>query len=632
MENQQDQTNSTDQNKNKSPDKPNFLFKNPKKSDLKNNPGCSRAIFWLLSLLIIFTVMSLFWSPDFNKKTTEKNLSEIVRLVKEDQVKKITIENDRLVIAELKNGQTIQATKEQSTSITEYGLDPSKVNVNIEYKEGLAIISSILIQFIPLLIFIALFYFLIRQTTNANFKALNFGQSKAKLASTSKIKFADVAGLKEVKLELEEEVEFLKNPARFKKLGAEIPKGVLLLGPPGTGKTLLAKAVAGEASVPFFSISASEFVEMFVGVGASRVRDLFLKAKKNAPSIIFIDELDAIGRHRGAGIGGSHDEREQTLNQILVEMDGFDTDDSVIVIAATNRPDVLDPALLRPGRFDRRVVVDLPTKVEREEILKIHSRTKPLDENLKLDKVAGQSIGFSGADLKNVMNEAAILAARDNEKTITQSHLHQAVEKILLGPERKSRVLSDEEKHITAVHEAGHAVVGHLLPECNDIHKVSIIGRGMALGITWSLPNEDRHITAKEKFEQEIAQLLAGRAAEKIVFGRLSTGAANDLRQATKMAKKMVTEFGMNRSLGARTFGEKEELIFLGREISEQKDYSEKTAETIDQEIMSIIKEAEQVATKLISAHRLKLDELTEILLKNETIEGEELSKLLPKK
>ena len=612
--------------------KPNFQLKGPKKSDLQNNPGCSRAIFWVLSLLMIFTVISLFWSPEMKNKPNEKNLSEIVKLVRENQVKKITIENDRLVIAKLKNGEEVQATKEQSTSIVEYGLDPNKVNIDIEYKEGSAIASSILIQFVPLLIFIGLFYFLIRQTTNANFKAMSFGQSKAKLASTSKVKFADVAGLKEAKLELEEEVEFLKNPARFKKLGAEIPKGVLLIGPPGTGKTLLAKAVAGEASVPFFSISASEFVEMFVGVGASRVRDLFAKAKKKAPSIIFIDELDAIGRQRGSGIGGSHDEREQTLNQILVEMDGFDTDDSVIVIAATNRPDVLDPALLRPGRFDRRVVVDLPTKTEREEILKIHARNKPLDENIKIDKVAGQSVGFSGADLKNVMNEAAILAARENHTTISQSHLHQAVEKVILGPERKSRVLSDEEKKITAVHEIGHAIVGHLLPECDNIHKVSIISRGMALGVTWSLPSEDRHITPKEKFEQEIAQLLAGRVAEKIVFGRFSTGAANDLRQATKMAKRMVTEFGMNSSLGARTFGEKEELIFLGREISEQKDYSEKTAEIIDKEISSIIEQAEKVAEQVISTHRPELDELTEILLQKETIEGDELDKILPKK
>lgn len=620
------------ENQNSKDSKPNFQLKGSKKPDLQNSPGCSRAIFWILSLLIIFTVISLFWSPEMKNKPNEKNLSEIVKLVKENQVKKITIENDRLVIAKLKNGQEVQATKEQSTSIVEYGLDPNKVNIDIEYKESGAIASSILIQFVPLLIFIGLFYFLIRQTTNANFKAMSFGQSKAKLASTSKVKFADVAGLKEAKFELEEEVEFLKNPARFKKLGAEIPKGVLLIGPPGTGKTLLAKAVAGEASVPFFSISASEFVEMFVGVGASRVRDLFAKAKKNAPSIIFIDELDAIGRQRGSGIGGSHDEREQTLNQILVEMDGFDTDDSAIVIAATNRPDVLDPALLRTGRFDRRVVVDLPTKIEREEILKIHARNKPLDENTKIEKVAGQSVGFSGADLKNVMNEAAILAARENETTINQSHLHQAVEKVILGPERKSRVLSDEEKKITAVHEIGHAIVGHLLPECDNIHKVSIISRGMALGVTWSLPSEDRHITPKEKFEQEIAQLLAGRVSEKIVFGRFSTGAANDLRQATKMAKKMVTEFGMNDTLGARTFGEKEELIFLGREISEQKDYSEKTAEIIDKEISSIIEQAEKVAEQVILTHRPELNELTEILLQKETIEGEELDKILPKK
>lgn len=604
----------------------------PGSDNISGGPGCLRAVFWALSLIVIFSIVSLYWSPKINQEIKEKTLSEIVLLVKENQVKKITIENDRTILATLKDGQKIKATKEESTPITEYGLDPSSISVDIQYKETSAIVSSILIQFLPLLLFIALFYFLIRQTTNANFKALNFGQSKAKLSSTSKIKFADVAGLKEAKQELEEEVEFLKSPAKFKALGAEIPKGILLVGPPGTGKTLLAKAVAGEASVPFFSISASEFVEMFVGVGASRVRDLFQKAKKNAPSIIFVDELDAIGRQRGAGIGGSHDEREQTLNQILVEMDGFETDDSVVVIAATNRPDVLDPALLRPGRFDRRVIVDLPTKEERTEILKIHARQKPLEETVKMDKIAGQTAGFSGADLKNVMNEAAILAARNGLKAVPQNLLHEAVEKVMLGPERKSRILSEDEKKITAVHEIGHTIVGHLLPLCDPIHKVSIISRGLALGITWSLPTEDRHITTKQKFEAELAQLMAGRVAEQLVFHCFSTGAANDLQRATKIAKKMVTEFGMSSSLGARTFGEKEELIFLGREISQQRDYSDETARKIDVEIAKLISDAEKKAQEILSKHRQELDILMEKLIVKETIEGEELEKILPNK
>lgn len=460
-------------------------------------------------------------------------------------------------------------------------------------------------------------------------RAMSFGQSRAKVANASKIRFKDVAGLKEAKQELTEEVDFLKNPSKFLALGAEIPKGVLLVGPPGTGKTLLAKAVAGEAGVPFFTISASEFVEMFVGVGASRVRDLFMKAKKNSPCIIFIDELDAIGRQRGAGLGGGHDEREQTLNQILVEMDGFDTDQGVIVMAATNRPDVLDPALLRPGRFDRRVVVDLPTKSERVEVLELYAQKKPLAKEVHLDAIASQTAGFSPADLKNVLNEAAILTARREQKEITQDIIHEAVERILVGPERPSRVLNDHEKHVTAVHEAGHAIIGHVLPNTDDVHKVSIISRGTALGLTWSLPKEDRNLVTKAKFEDELAMLLGGRLAEILVFNEPTTGASNDLQRATNIARRMVTEFGMSEHLGLRTYGEHHNEIFLGRSMVESRDYSESKAQEIDTEVIRIIHEAETKANKVLHKHRDALKHLTDLLLVKETVSGEELTKML---
>jgi cell division protease FtsH len=436
-----------------------------------------------------------------------------------------------------------------------------------------------------------------------------------------KITFKDVAGCKEAKEELMEVVEFLKNPKKFTSLGAKIPKGVLLMGAPGTGKTLMAKAVSGQAGVPFFSISGSEFVEMFVGVGASRVRDLFKKAKKASPCIIFIDEIDAVGRQRGTGLGGSHDEREQTLNQILVEMDGMETKTNVIVMAATNRPDVLDPALLRPGRFDRRVVIDMPDIKNREAILKVHAENKILDKNVDLRTIAERTPGFSGADLSNLLNEAAILSARRDKKVIEQIDILDSVERVLLGPERKSHVLSEKEKKITAYHEAGHALIAHELPNTDPVQKVSIISRGQAAGYTLKLPVEDKHLHPRSEFIDELAVLLGGYMAEKQIFGEVTTGASNDLREATKLAKKIITQYGMDEKLGPRTFGEKEELIFLGKEIHEQKDYSEKTAEMIDQQITQLIKNAQETALEILTKKRKSLDKLVNELIKHETLE-----------
>ena len=460
---------------------------------------------------------------------------------------------------------------------------------------------------------------------------MNFGKSGAKLSLGTKTSFKDVAGLVEPKQELIEVVDFLKSPKKFRDLGADIPKGVLLVGPPGTGKTLLAKAVAGEAGVPFFSISASEFVEMFVGVGASRVRDLFTKAKRNAPAIIFIDELDAIGRQRGSGLGGSHDEREQTLNQILVEMDGFDTKDNVIVMAATNRPDVLDPALMRPGRFDRQVIIDLPDKKERLDILKVHVANKPLDKDVNLTKIASTTAGFSGADLRNLANEAAILAARDSRKHITQKEFENAIEKVMLGPERRSRILSEAEKKITAIHESGHAVVSHFLPNADPVHKVSIVSRGMALGFTWNMPEDDRRLQTRAKFMDEIASLLGGRVAEEQYYGKdmITTGAQNDLKRATSIARRMVVEFGMSEKLGTQTYGHRDDLPFLGKDLMEQRNYSDETASMIDREVSSLISEGKKTAEHIISKHRAEIDKLTERLLKEETVSADDFNELI---
>ena len=483
---------------------------------------------------------------------------------------------------------------------------------------------------LPILIIGGFIFFMMRQAQGTNNQALSFGKSRARmfLGNKTVVTFADVAGVDEAKTELQEVVEFLKYPEKFNSLGARIPRGVLLVGPPGTGKTLMARAVAGEAGVPFFSISGSEFVEMFVGVGASRVRDLFDQAKRNSPCIVFVDEIDAVGRQRGAGLGGSHDEREQTLNQILVEMDGFDTNTNVIVVAATNRPDVLDPALLRPGRFDRQVILDRPDMKGRVAILKVHTKGKPLDKAVDVEGVARQSPGFSGADLANLVNEAAILSARRNKKVIGMSEFQEALERIVAGPERKSRIISDDEKAIIAYHEGGHAVVQRILPKCDPVQKVTIISRGMALGYTMALPSEDRYLQSKTEFEDKIAGMLAGNVAERLIFGDTTTGASNDIEKATDLARRMVTEFGMSDKLGPLSFGKRDELVFLGREIGEQRNYSDEVAKQIDEEVRAIVDHAYERAMEVLVKHRDKLTTLAEKLVAEETVDAEEFEKL----
>ncbi|HEU4919334.1 MAG TPA: ATP-dependent zinc metalloprotease FtsH [Candidatus Limnocylindrales bacterium] len=491
-------------------------------------------------------------------------------------------------------------------------------------------LGIIITGLLPILIIGGFIFFMMRQAQGTNNQALSFGKSRARmfLGNKTVVTFADVAGVDEAKTELQEVVEFLKYPEKFNSLGARIPRGVLLVGPPGTGKTLMARAVAGEAGVPFFSISGSEFVEMFVGVGASRVRDLFDQAKRNSPCIVFVDEIDAVGRQRGAGLGGSHDEREQTLNQILVEMDGFDTNTNVIVVAATNRPDVLDPALLRPGRFDRQVILDRPDMRGRVAILKVHTKGKPLDKGVDVEGVARQSPGFSGADLANLVNEAAILSARRNKKVIGMSEFQEALERIVAGPERKSRIISDAEKAIIAYHEGGHAVVQRILPKCDPVQKVTIISRGMALGYTMALPSEDRYLQSKTEFEDKIAGLLAGNVAERLVFGDTTTGASNDIEKATDLARRMVTEFGMSDRLGPLSFGKRDELVFLGREIGEQRNYSDEVAKQIDEEVRAIIDHAYERAMEVLVKHRDKLTTLAEKLVAEETVDAEEFEKL----
>jgi len=530
------------------------------------------------------------------------------------------------------------ATLDQS--LLNYGVDKEKLkNIEIEFEEegGLSLwIGPILMTLIPLLIFGIFFWTILRQTKKGAMQAFSFTKAKARLFGAEghpkeKITFKDVASLKEAKEELKEIVDFLKNPKKFLKMGARIPRGILLIGPPGTGKTLLARAVAGESNVPFFHTSGSTFVELFVGVGSARIRDLFATAKKNTPSIIFLDELDAIGRHRGAGIGGGHDEREQTLNQLLVEMDGFERDTQVIIIAATNRPDILDPALLRPGRFDRTVVLDLPDISGRHGILKIHSKGKLLSSNINLREVAERTPGFSGADLANLMNEAAILAATRNKHQIYQKEILESIEKVLLGPERKSHILSEKEKKIAAYHEAGHALVSSSLPGTEKVRKISIIARGMAAGYTLQMPIEEKRIKTKSEFLAELTVLLGGYCAEKIVFKEITTGAVNDLRKASGLARKLVTEYGMSK-LGPITFGKKEELIFLGKQISGQRDYSEKIATKIDQEIARFIKNAENRAERILRKKRKILGRIANTLIKKETIEREEFEKIVKSK
>ena len=556
------------------------------------------------------------------------SLSQVVEMSQKNEIDRLVIEGEWLVVTP-KNGEEFRVNigNFNFDGLKEIGLKLD--NVAYEIKPTGFNWGNVLIGFLPLLLFGALIFFLFFRARGANNQALSFGRSRARLFPGDKptVTFDDVAGVDEAKQELAEVVDFLKSRERFQGLGARIPRGILLVGPPGTGKTLLARAIAGEAGVPFFSISGSEFVEMFVGVGASRVRDLFDQAKRNAPCIIFIDEIDAVGRHRGAGLGGSHDEREQTLNQILTEMDGFDTNVNVIVLAATNRPDILDPALLRPGRFDRRVVLDLPDLVGRTAILKVHANGKPLAESVDLEVLAKQTVGFSGADLANLMNEAAILAARRGNKSIQMEELEESIDRVIAGQERKSKKISPREKEITAYHEAGHALVAKILPNADPPRKITIIPRGMALGYTKPL-HEDRYVWSRAQFNDELAVLMAGRTAEELTFSEITTGAQDDIKRATKVARGMVTDLGMSDKLGPRTFGDKQELVFLGREISEHKDYSERYALEIDKEIKRIIEEARSTARKILTENKAKLVQIAERLIAKETLEAEELESI----
>lgn len=590
----------------------------------------------ILFLFIITTAFSFLASTSGDEAKTF-TLSELANKINAEEVSRIVVSGEELEVV-LKDGTEATSRKESETGIsqtlTNYGVLPEKlqaVELSIKEPGGFKYWMSIIIpSLLPVLLMLVIFWVIFRQAKTGANQALGFGKANMKLWAGGKEKtmFKDVAGLREAKEELEEVVDFLRNPKKFLDMGAKIPRGVLLMGQPGTGKTLLARAVAGEGGVPFFHMSASEFVEMFVGVGASRVRDLFETAKKSAPSIIFVDEIDAVGRERGAGLGGGHDEREQTLNQILVEMDGFDRDTNVIVMAATNRPDILDQALLRPGRFDRRVVLDMPDLNDREAILKIHAKGKPL-ENVDLRSVAVRTPGFSGADIANLANEAAILAARSNRKKITQEDFFNSIEKVLLGPARKSRAITEKEKQITAYHEAGHALVAAGLKDSDPVHKVTIISRGLAGGYTLKLPTEDRHLKTKGQFLADIAVSLGGYIAETMMFGDISTGSSSDLKYATDIANKLVTKYGMSEKLGPRTLGKNHEMIFLGREITSEKDYSEKTSEVIDEEVNRFIKKSYDVAKKTISGYREALDMIAKILVEKETIEQEEFEELI---
>jgi cell division protease FtsH len=593
----------------------------------------------VMLVLVVGTAALLFTWITTSSTPTSVGYSAFLQDVKEGEVTKVTQQGTTLTVES--NGDNKNYTVIVPTVLTDVYGDmqeaakdsPKPLPTGVftaNQAPDTSWLGLLLTAVLPLLIIGGFIFFMMRQAQGTNNQALSFGKSRARmfLGNKTVVTFADVAGVDEAKTELQEVVEFLKFPEKFNSLGARIPRGVLLVGPPGTGKTLMARAVAGEAGVPFFSISGSEFVEMFVGVGASRVRDLFDQAKRNSPCIVFVDEIDAVGRQRGAGLGGSHDEREQTLNQILVEMDGFDTNTNVIVVAATNRPDVLDPALLRPGRFDRQVILDRPDMRGRVEILRVHTKGKPLDKGVDVEGVARQSPGFSGADLANLVNEAAILSARRNKKVIGMSEFQEALERIVAGPERKSRIISDAEKAIIAYHEGGHAVVQRVLPKCDPVAKVTIISRGMALGYTMALPTEDRYLQSKSEFEDKIAGLLGGTASERLIFGDTTTGASNDIEKATDLARRMVTEFGMSDKLGPLAFGKRDELIFLGREIGEQRNYSDEVAKQIDEEVRAIIDRAYERAQEVLTTHRDKLVALAERLVAEETVDSEEFEKM----
>ncbi len=591
---------------------------------------------YLLILVAVIAIVVMFFRPS-SGADSKQDLSAVIADAKAGSIERLVVSGNGLKVT-LTDGSSYSSRKEEGSSIftvlADNGVSPATTaGTAIEIKEPSAFGNwvGLLLQTLPILIFIGLIIFMMRQAQGSNSQAMSFGKSKARLFTTNKpsVSFVDVAGVEEAKEELQEVVEFLKYPEKFVALGARIPRGVLLVGPPGTGKTLLARAVAGEAGVPFFSISGSEFVEMFVGVGASRVRDLFDQAKRNAPCIIFIDEIDAVGRQRGAGLGGSHDEREQTLNQILVEMDGFETNTNVIVVAATNRPDILDPALLRPGRFDRQVVIDAPDVKGRAAILEVHSKGKPMEKDVELDVLAKRTPGFSGADLANLVNEAAIMAARFNKKRISMPEFDEAIDRVTMGPERKSRIRSAHEIEMVAFHESGHAVVAYMLEDFDPLFKITIVSRGMAGGYTLALPDEDRHINTKSYLEKRLAMALGGQAAEEIIYGEMSTGPSDDISKVTKLARTMVTRYGMSDQLGPRSFGQKEEMVFLGREISEQRDYSEKIAEEIDDEVRVLIETAQEVARNILTENRAKLDQLAHKLLEVESLEGEALMALM---
>ncbi len=597
-------------------------------------PKRQQAFLYLLILAAIVILVVAFLPG--GQKVPKGNMNEVVALAKQGNVD-IVQSGDSLKVLSKDGKELLKASFSGSTRdlrqyLADAGVTPQELgNVGIEYKTKSGFNwGTLLVTLLPFVLIIGLFWFILRGARGASNQAFNFSRSRARLATGTRptITFADVAGVDEAKQELQEVVEFLKSPEKFLSLGARIPRGVLLVGPPGTGKTLLARAVAGEANVPYFSISGSEFVEMFVGVGASRVRDLFDQAKRNAPCIVFVDEIDAVGRHRGAGLGGGHDEREQTLNQILSEMDGFDSSTNVIVLAATNRPDILDPALLRPGRFDRHVVIDRPDINGRKAILQVHAKGKPLDDSVNLEIIAKETPGFSGADLANLVNEAAILAARREKKVISLAEFEEAIDRVMLGPERKSRVIIQKEKEMIAYHEAGHALVAKKLPHADPVHKISIIARGMMGGYMKQLPTEDRHLYTPSQLKDRLATSLGGRVAEEIIFGEVSTGAQNDLEQVTTIARKMVKEYGMSDKLPPRTFGRREELVFLGRMVDEQKDYGDKVADVIDQEIEALVNSSYNVAKDILTGNTAKLKQVAAMLIAEETIEGKSLDML----
>jgi len=593
------------------------------------NSTIRQVVFWVVIIGGAILLYRYFHNPTTNQPT-QLSYTDLLTNVRNGQVAQATIEKEKVTGKYSGGTFTTDLANDEVASDLVKEMDTHKVKVDFKNSSSSGMVLQMVAFYAPFILIIAFWIFMIRQMQSGGNKALSYGKSRAKLLSNQqkRVTFKDVAGVEEAKEELQEIIEFLKEPQKFQKLGGRIPKGVLMMGPPGTGKTLLARAIAGEANVPFFSISGSDFVEMFVGVGASRVRDLFEQGKKNAPCIIFIDEIDAVGRHRGAGLGGGHDEREQTLNQLLVEMDGFESNDGVILIASTNRPDVLDPALLRPGRFDRRVIVNRPDVKGREGILAVHTRKIPLGEDVDISVIARGTPGFTGADLANLVNEAALNAARYNKKVVAMYDFEWAKDKVLMGSERKSAVMSEDEKKTTAYHEAGHTIVGLKVPNADPVHKVTIIPRGMALGLTQQLPEGDRYTHSRDYIEGSIAILMGGRLAEDIFLGKITTGASNDIERATDLARKMVCEFGMS-NLGPLTFGKKEEQIFLGREIAQHQDYSEETAIKIDQEVIRIVMEQYERARQIIIEHRDALDRLAQELLVRETLDSVQIRRIV---